>query len=297
MLHPSTVHLCISRRWTAEKCIFSAPLSQNVFKHTLHCTLFLPVAGLMNCVPRFRGSPGEPHCRFVGVSGLRQDMLLGCLTDLAVSLSRLRFNALWVSSSSSSDPTSLFASPLTGSPDRGDFLAVDKPVDIRLGNVEATKLAAANELAAMAAAEWLKDVDSELGGGGGGHIANEVDMLRFKPAGDSLSDDLRLTDASEIPTPSFLKSNGCMLWRRFNGDEFIMLLYVILEGVEDISGSPRDPIFRKLKGCFWCGDMVGNQEGWKAEGEKVGGDGRRFGDIAWRELCCWRCSSRSRVGS
>lgn len=62
MLHPFTVHWCISRRWTALKWIFNAPLSQNVFRHTLHCTLFLPVVGLMNGVPRFGGMfPDAPH--------------------------------------------------------------------------------------------------------------------------------------------------------------------------------------------------------------------------------------------
>ena len=40
---PSTLHACISRKCTAEKCILSAPLSQKVFKQTLHCTRFFPV--------------------------------------------------------------------------------------------------------------------------------------------------------------------------------------------------------------------------------------------------------------
>jgi len=52
MLHPGTVHLCISRRWTALKWILSAPLSQKVFRQTLHWTLFLPVVGLTKAVPR-----------------------------------------------------------------------------------------------------------------------------------------------------------------------------------------------------------------------------------------------------
>ena len=52
MLHPGTVHLCISLRCTAEKWILRAPLSQNVLRHTLHWTLFLPVAGLTKLVPR-----------------------------------------------------------------------------------------------------------------------------------------------------------------------------------------------------------------------------------------------------
>ena len=43
MVHPCTLHLCISRKWTAEKWIFRAPLSQNVFMQTLHWTRFLPV--------------------------------------------------------------------------------------------------------------------------------------------------------------------------------------------------------------------------------------------------------------
>ena len=52
MLHPGTVHLCISLRWTALKWILRAPLSQNVFRQTLHCTLFFPVVGLTKEVPR-----------------------------------------------------------------------------------------------------------------------------------------------------------------------------------------------------------------------------------------------------
>jgi hypothetical protein len=48
MLHPSTVHLCISRKWTAEKWILRAPLSQKVLRQTLHWTRFLPVAGLIS---------------------------------------------------------------------------------------------------------------------------------------------------------------------------------------------------------------------------------------------------------
>lgn len=47
MLQPCTVHLCISRKCTAEKWIFSAPLSQNVFRQTLHFTRFLPVVGFV----------------------------------------------------------------------------------------------------------------------------------------------------------------------------------------------------------------------------------------------------------
>lgn len=40
--HPATVHLCISRRWTALKWIFRAPLSQNVLRQTAHWTRLLP---------------------------------------------------------------------------------------------------------------------------------------------------------------------------------------------------------------------------------------------------------------
>ena len=36
MLQPGTEHLCISRKCTALKWIFKAPLSQNVFRQTLH---------------------------------------------------------------------------------------------------------------------------------------------------------------------------------------------------------------------------------------------------------------------
>ena len=46
MLHPGTEHLCISLKCTAEKWILRAPLSQKVFMHTWHWTLFLPVVGL-----------------------------------------------------------------------------------------------------------------------------------------------------------------------------------------------------------------------------------------------------------
>ena len=65
MLQPSAVHLCISRRCTAEKCILRAPLSQNVLRQTLHCTLFLPVTGLIREVPIFIGFQE----RFGGVGG------------------------------------------------------------------------------------------------------------------------------------------------------------------------------------------------------------------------------------
>lgn len=54
ILQPSTVHLCISRRCTAEKWIFNAPLSQNVFRQTLHWTRFLPVAGFINWVWKYK---------------------------------------------------------------------------------------------------------------------------------------------------------------------------------------------------------------------------------------------------
>lgn len=47
MLQPLTVHLCISRKCTALKWIFRAPLSQNVLRQTLHLTLFLPVVGFV----------------------------------------------------------------------------------------------------------------------------------------------------------------------------------------------------------------------------------------------------------
>lgn len=55
IVQPAVVHRCISRRWTAEKWIFSAPLSQKVFMQTLHWTRFLP-CGLtrMRCSLRER---------------------------------------------------------------------------------------------------------------------------------------------------------------------------------------------------------------------------------------------------
>lgn len=59
MLQPSTVHLCISRRCTAEKWILRAPLSQKVLKQIEHWTRFFPVDGLMNWPARLMG--GEPQ--------------------------------------------------------------------------------------------------------------------------------------------------------------------------------------------------------------------------------------------
>ena len=55
MLQPCIVHLCISRKCTALKWIFKAPLSQNVFMHTLHWTRFFPVVGLTKEMPRSSG--------------------------------------------------------------------------------------------------------------------------------------------------------------------------------------------------------------------------------------------------
>lgn len=142
MLHPFTVHWCISRRWTALKWIFNAPLSQNVFRHTLHCTLFFPVVGLMNGVPRFGGMfPEAPHCPAPGLfpgewwgflpgipgglpSGAAWRGRAGCCcccclcpswTPLLSAPRLLRLSALSEqlssSSSSSSDPNSLLFSP------------------------------------------------------------------------------------------------------------------------------------------------------------------------------------------
>ena len=61
MLQPGTEHLCISRKCTALKWIFKAPLSQKVFRQTLHWTLFFPVAGLTKVVPR--SSWKAAYCR------------------------------------------------------------------------------------------------------------------------------------------------------------------------------------------------------------------------------------------
>ena len=61
MLQPCIVHLCISRKCTALKWIFKAPLSQNVFRQTLHWTRFFPVAGLTKVVPR--SSWKAAYCR------------------------------------------------------------------------------------------------------------------------------------------------------------------------------------------------------------------------------------------
>ena len=55
MLQPCIVHLCISRKCTALKWIFKAPLSQNVFMQTLHWTLFFPVVGLTKEMPMSSG--------------------------------------------------------------------------------------------------------------------------------------------------------------------------------------------------------------------------------------------------
>lgn len=107
----------------------------------------------MNCVPRLRGSPGDPHCRFVGVVGFLPGITRGCREAFKESLSLLKFNALWEFSSQSSS-SSLF---VMNSEEEGDFIPVDILADISPGNEDATRLAAAKELAdtaaAMAAAE------------------------------------------------------------------------------------------------------------------------------------------------
>ena len=58
-------------RCTAEKCILSAPLSQNVLRHTLHCTRFFPVVGETNAIPMlsrifFFTSDGIPSSFSIG---------------------------------------------------------------------------------------------------------------------------------------------------------------------------------------------------------------------------------------
>lgn len=94
-------------------------------------------------------------------------------------------------------------------------------------------------------------------------------MLRFKPM-DSLSEVLRLGISGLTrlgrfarPAPIFLKSNGCMFWSRFKGDVF-GLVFIVLGGevveTETETGPLEVGILRKLKGCFWCGDMVGKRE-------------------------------------
>lgn len=305
MLQPSTVHLCISRRCTAEKWIFKAPLSQNVFRQTLHCTRFLPVAGLINCVPKLRGRLGEPQWRLVGVVGLRPGSGLGWRGVFKESLSRLRLSALWEfssASSSSSEANSELAPPLRKSVVDGDLLPVDILVLTRPGKEEATRLAAARELtetaAAMAAAEWVREVGG--GGGGGRQEAREEFIERFRPTDGSLSEPLRREVISGLgavgnalsPELSFLKSNGCMLWSRLSGDT--LSDEVSGPGGEDVVVG--GDIFKKLRGCFWCGDMAAKCEAWKAEGT-VGGEGRRFGDIARLEFGDGRLSRRSRIGS
>lgn len=164
-------------------------MSQNVFKHTLHCTRFLPVAGFMNCVPKFNGKLGDPHCLFVGVDGFLPGRILDCLGVLRDSLSRLKLRALCEFSSPSSS-SSLFVFALKTSALDGDLLPVDIEVFIKPEKEDATKPAAAKEFtdaATMAAAEWAKEAGG--GGGGGGKQAGMELLLRFKPIG-SLSESL-----------------------------------------------------------------------------------------------------------
>lgn len=164
--HPSTVHLCISRKCTAEKWILSAPLSQNVFKQTLHWTRFLPVAGFMNCVPKFRGN--EPQLRLAGECDFRNcarfdgDWLIPCdwrerelcCDDIDFGLrlpeSRLRFSALelwcfmssWRPRSRASFFDSLRASWCCCSIILFDLAKFTAELFIRLENCDAIKLAA-----------------------------------------------------------------------------------------------------------------------------------------------------------
>lgn len=215
MLQPSTVHLCISRRCTAEKWIFKAPLSQKVFRQTLHCTRFFPVAGFINWVPRFKGMLDDPQCRLVGVDDFLPTILLECLCDFVISLSRLKFKTLWDissdSSSSSEGNSTLFAV---------DDRYSDDLLDVRLGKDDATSVAAANEFtetaAAIAAAEWFK-LETGGGGNGGKHDGTEdVGKLRFNPMLDSLSEVLLLGSGVTFdwnplrPLLNFRKSNGCI---------------------------------------------------------------------------------------
>lgn len=86
-----------------------------------------------------------------------------------------------------------------------------------------------------------------------------------------------------------------MFCNRFNGDEFSGLPLMLRNGELEAMG-PLD-ILKKLSGCFWCGDIFGIRDGWKAEVGTVGGDGRRLGDIARRGCGEWRRSRRSRLGS
>lgn len=83
-------------------------------------------------------------------------------------------------------------------------------------------------------------------------------MLRFKPIDASLSEGLRLSGltlggkAAGRPVPSFLKSKGCMFWRRLSGDELFRGLVLMLRGGEfDETGPLVVGIFKKFSECFW----------------------------------------------
>lgn len=168
---------------------------------------------------------------------------------------------------------------------------MDILVDTKPGKEDATRLAAAKELAdtaaAIAAAEWLSD---EGGGGGGGRqVGNDVPILKLSPMGVSLSDvRLRvfksgLTRVGKLasPTPNFRKSKGCMFCRRFNGDdELCGLVLMLLGGEIEETGPFVVGIFRKFNECFWCGDIVGILDERNAECGTVGDGGRLLGDIS-----------------
>lgn len=137
------------------------------------------------------------------------------------------------------------------------------------GKDEATRLAAAKEFteaaAAIAAAECKEDVGG--GGGGGKHVGNDVAILRFRPMGLSPSDGRLLLVNSgggklPKPAPNLRKSKGCMFCNLFSGDELFKGLVLMLLGGELVVGGPLTVgILRKLRGCFWCGDMVGRRDG------------------------------------
>lgn len=250
MLHPSTVHLCISRKCTAEKWIFSAPLSQKVFRQTLHCTRFLPVAGLMNWVPKLTGT--APHWRFAGDWGLRiwlEEDICGpdiefdrrgrpgpwCDLGLRGRDSRVKFKALWwwlFCSSLLWSLWSLFASLRCSIDDDEFLLFFDMLAElfIRLENDDAIRLAA-NGFNAFG-----------CGGMGKGKWWPAIAAIFIKPAAWFGNADLSLPVDSDMRRRAAWAAATCCKWWRSNSG---LNLVVWCDG-----GNPANR--RKSNGCIFC---------------------------------------------
>lgn len=267
MLHPSTVHLCISRKWTAEKWIFRAPLSQNVFRHTLHWTRFLPVAGLMNCVPKFTGT--APHCRLAGDWGFRN-----CPDDgideadmefdsrgrpgpcewpdfgLRDRDSRLKFRALWWLLASSR--ISFFGSLRSDDDDGALLLAMLAVLFIKLEKDDAMRLAASG----------LSEFCNEFGCGGrwNGRWWPAMAAIFIKPAAWFGRDDLSLPVDSDKRRRAAWAAATCCKWCRSNSG---------LSRVDGCAGG-KPVKRRKSNGCIFCKWFRGLDEPINAEAIVVG---------------------------